>query len=88
MHDACCGSDVFGTDICTCRPYLVYAIEQVYSSTSIDAYVEIRVVQAVECAQRGGVGLIIYFQKEGRSLGEGPLLYWAVLARSPPIWLW
>jgi len=53
VHDACCGSDVFGTDICTCRPYLIYAIQQ-----------------AVECAQRGGVGLIIYFQKEGRSLGE------------------
>jgi GTP cyclohydrolase II len=53
VHDSCCGSDVFGTDICTCRPYLVYAIQG-----------------AVECAQRGGVGVIIYFQKEGRSLGE------------------
>lgn len=27
-------------------------------------------MQAVECAQAGGVGLIIYYQKEGRSLGE------------------
>jgi len=53
VHDSCCGSDVFGTDICTCRPYLVFAIKGV-----------------VECAQRGGVGMIIYFQKEGRSLGE------------------
>ncbi|KAJ8908582.1 hypothetical protein NDN08_005287 [Rhodosorus marinus] len=26
-HDECNGSDVFGTDICTCRPYLVYAIQ-------------------------------------------------------------
>lgn len=26
-HDECNGSDVFGTDICTCRPYLVYGIE-------------------------------------------------------------
>jgi len=25
---------------------------------------------AVQCAQRGGVGIIIYFRKEGRSLGE------------------
>ena len=23
-HDECNGSDVFGTDICTCRPYLAY----------------------------------------------------------------
>ena len=52
-HDACCGSDVFGTDICTCRPYLVYAIQG-----------------CVETAQRGGVGVIVYFRKEGRSLGE------------------
>jgi len=53
VHDSCCGSDVFGTDICTCRPYLIFAIQA-----------------AVECAQRGGIGYVIYFQKEGRSLGE------------------
>ena len=53
VHDACCGSDVFGTDICTCRPYLVFSMQA-----------------ATECAQRGGVGIIIYYQKEGRSLGE------------------
>ena len=27
MHDECNGSDVFGSDICTCRPYLVHGIE-------------------------------------------------------------
>ena len=53
VHDECSGSDVFGTDICTCRPYLIFALQA-----------------AVQCAQRGGVGLIIYFRKEGRSLGE------------------
>ena len=42
-----------GSDICTCRPYLIYGIEE-----------------AVKCAQRGGVGLIVYFRKEGRALGE------------------
>ena len=52
-HDECNGSDVFGTDICTCRPYLVYAIQK-----------------AAECAQRGGCGLIVYYRKEGRALGE------------------
>lgn len=53
VHDQCTGSDVFGTDICTCRPYLVFAVKG-----------------AVECAMRGGVGVVVYFQKEGRSLGE------------------
>lgn len=53
VHDECNGSDVFGSDICTCRPYLMHGIEE-----------------AVKTAQEGGVGLIVYFRKEGRALGE------------------
>ena len=53
MHDECNGSDVFGSDICTCRPYLVHGIEV-----------------ALETAQAGGAGVIIYARKEGRALGE------------------
>lgn len=53
VHDECNGSDVFGSDICTCRPYLTYGIEQ-----------------AAAAAQKGQVGLIVYFRKEGRALGE------------------
>ena len=53
VHDECNGSDVFGSDICTCRPYLVHGIEE-----------------AIKCAQRGGVGVIVYYRKEGRALGE------------------
>ncbi len=53
MHDECNGSDVFGSDICTCRPYLLYGIER-----------------AILSAQKGGAGLVVYYRKEGRSLGE------------------
>lgn len=53
VHDECNGSDVFGSDICTCRPYLMFGIED-----------------AARTAQRGGVGLIAYYRKEGRALGE------------------
>src|SRR5690242_17995073 len=53
VHDECNGSDVFGSDICTCRPYLTHAIEE-----------------CILGAQRGGVGLVAYFRKEGRALGE------------------
>ncbi|KAI0662193.1 GTP cyclohydrolase N terminal-domain-containing protein [Cubamyces menziesii] len=53
VHDECNGSDVFGSDICTCKPYLTYAIEE-----------------CIRGAQRGGVGLVVYFRKEGRALGE------------------
>jgi GTP cyclohydrolase II len=59
VHDECNGSDVFGSDICTCRPYLTHAIEEC-----------IQGAQAVEAGGRGGVGLIAYSRKEGRALGE------------------
>jgi len=53
VHDECNGSDVFGSDICTCRPYLAHGIEE-----------------CVRAAQEGGNGVIVYFRKEGRALGE------------------
>ncbi|MEX0270845.1 GTP cyclohydrolase II [Leptolyngbyaceae cyanobacterium UHCC 1019] len=53
VHDECNGSDVFGSDICTCRPYLAHGIEA-----------------CVQTAQEGGAGVIVYWRKEGRALGE------------------
>ena len=53
VRDECNGSDVFGSDICTCRPYLAHGIEE-----------------SIKTAQAGGSGLIVYFRKEGRALGE------------------
>jgi GTP cyclohydrolase II len=53
VHDECNGSDVFGSDICTCRPYLAHGIEI-----------------AIQMAQAGGIGLVVYNRKEGRALGE------------------
>ncbi|HSU04422.1 MAG TPA: GTP cyclohydrolase II, partial [Acetobacteraceae bacterium] len=53
IHDECNGSDVFGSDICTCRPYLAHGVEV-----------------AVETAQQGGLGVVVYNRKEGRALGE------------------
>ncbi|CAA7262746.1 unnamed protein product [Cyclocybe aegerita] len=53
VHDECNGSDVFGSDICTCKPYLTFAIEE-----------------CIRGAQKGGVGVVVYFRKEGRALGE------------------
>jgi GTP cyclohydrolase II len=53
IHDECNGSDVFQSDICTCRPYLAFGIQE-----------------AIKEAQNGGSGVVIYFRKEGRALGE------------------
>ena len=55
VHDECNGSDVFGSDICTCRPYLMYGIED-----------------AARTAQRGGVGLIIYYRKKVARSAKSP----------------
>ena len=41
VHDECNGSDVFGSDICTCRPYLAHGVE----------------VCAADCAARAGSAL-------------------------------
>lgn len=32
IHDECSGSDVFGSDICTCRPYLAFGVEEAIRS--------------------------------------------------------
>jgi GTP cyclohydrolase II len=53
IHDECNGSDVFQSDICTCRPYLAFGVQE-----------------AIKEAQNGGSGVVIYFRKEGRALGE------------------
>ncbi|KAI1491123.1 GTP cyclohydrolase N terminal-domain-containing protein [Biscogniauxia mediterranea] len=68
VHDECNGSDVFGSDICTCRPYLIFGIEE-----------------AVKEAQRGGSGVVIYFRKEGRALGE-VTKYRKCRATTSPVW--
>jgi GTP cyclohydrolase II len=36
VHDECNGSDVFGSDICTCRPYLMHGIEECIKSAQRD----------------------------------------------------
>ncbi len=32
IHDECSGSDVFGSDLCTCRPYLAFGVEEAIRS--------------------------------------------------------
>ncbi|KAG7705489.1 hypothetical protein KL948_003607 [Ogataea haglerorum] len=53
VHDECSGSDVFLSDICSCRCYLIFGLRE-----------------AAKEAQKGGNGVVAYFRKEGRSLGE------------------
>ena len=58
VHDECNGSDVFGSDICTCRPYLSHGIEI-----------------AIQMAQAGGVGLVVYNARKRQKGGDRPAGY-------------
>ncbi|KAF5382242.1 hypothetical protein D9757_008960 [Collybiopsis confluens] len=66
VHDECNGSDVFGSDICTCKPYLVYAMEECIRTA------QGRHPDQMKDGRPGepGVGIVVYFRKEGRALGE------------------
>ena len=56
VHDECNGSDVFGSDICTQRGGRPYLTHAIE--------------ECIKTAQRGGTGVVVYFRKEGRALGE------------------
>ncbi|KAK7462175.1 hypothetical protein VKT23_007778 [Stygiomarasmius scandens] len=64
VHDECNGSDVFGSDICTCKPYLVYAMEECIRTA------QGKQEDMVRDGKTEGVGVVVYFRKEGRALGE------------------
>ncbi|KAG0085229.1 Uracil-regulated protein 1 [Podila epicladia] len=59
VHDECNGSDVFGSDICTCRPYLIYGMKEAVKEAQNGG-----VGLIVYCMQQRD------FRKEGRALGE------------------
>ena len=70
-------SDIFQTDGSTCRPWLVYGITECIKAAQqqLDWVTPqtprlTRHIPPLQAAQQGGAGLIVYFRKEGRALGE------------------
>jgi GTP cyclohydrolase II len=76
VHDECNGSDVFGSDICTCRPYLVHGIEAcvetaqrggagviVYSRKEGRALGEVTKFLVYNARKRGGDSAATYFHR-------------------------
>jgi len=61
---------VFGSDICTCRPYLIFGIEEAVKGPSQSSSNNLGLLTYWIEAQKGGSGVVIYFRKEGRALGE------------------
>jgi GTP cyclohydrolase II len=76
VHDECNGSDVFGSDICTCRPYLVHGIEEcvreaqggglgviVYNRKEGRALGEVTKFLVYNARKRGGDAASTYFER-------------------------
>jgi GTP cyclohydrolase II len=68
VHDECNGSDVFGSDICTCRPYLVHGIE-VCVETAQQGGVGIVVYNRKEGRALGEVTKFLVYNARKRQLG-------------------
>lgn len=68
VHDECNGSDVFGSDICTCRPYLTHGIE-VCISTAQKGGVGIIVYNRKEGRALGEVTKFLVYNARKRQTG-------------------
>jgi len=68
VHDECSGSDVFGSDICTCRPYLVHGIE-VCIETAQDGGVGVIVYNRKEGRALGEVTKFLVYNARKRQQG-------------------
>jgi GTP cyclohydrolase II len=68
VHDECNGSDVFGSDICTCRPYLVHGVE-VCAATAQQGGVGIVVYNRKEGRALGEVTKFLVYNARKRQQG-------------------
>ena len=68
VHDECNGSDVFGSDICTCRPYLAHGVE-VCVATAQEGGVGIVVYNRKEGRGRGEVTKFLVYNARKRQDG-------------------
>jgi GTP cyclohydrolase II len=68
VHDECNGSDVFGSDICTCRPYLVHGVE-VCAATAQQGGVGIVVYNRKEGRALGEVTKFLVYNARKRQEG-------------------
>lgn len=75
VHDECNGSDVFGSDICTCRPYLVHGIA-VCVATAQEGGVGLIVYNRKEGRALGEVTkFLVYNARRRQEGGDRPETY-------------
>ena len=68
VHDECNGSDVFGSDICTCRPYLAHGVE-VCAATAQQGGVGLVVYNRKEGRALGEVTKFLVYNARKRQRG-------------------
>jgi GTP cyclohydrolase II len=68
VHDECNGSDVFGSDICTCRPYLAHGVE-VCATTAQEGGVGLVVYSRKEGRALGEVTKFLVYNARKRQEG-------------------
>jgi GTP cyclohydrolase II len=68
VHDECNGSDVFGSDVCTCRPYLAYGVE-VSVATAQQGGVGVVVYNRKEGRALGEVTKLLVYNARKRQAG-------------------
>ena len=68
VHDECNGSDVFGSDICTCRPYLAHGVE-VCAATAQEGGVGVVIYNRKEGRALGEVTKFLVYNARKRQAG-------------------
>jgi GTP cyclohydrolase II len=68
VHDECSGSDVFGSDICTCRPYLAFGVEEAIRTAQTGG-LGIVVYNRKEGRALGEVVKLLVYNARARSAG-------------------
>ncbi len=77
VHDECNGSDVFGSDICTCRPYLAHGVE-VCVATAQEGGVGVVVYNRKEGRALGEVTkFLVYNARKRQNGGDRAEAYFA-----------
>lgn len=75
VHDECNGSDVFGSDLCTCRPYLMHGIEECIRGAQAGG-LGIVIYNRKEGRALGEVmKLLVYNARKRADLGDVPEAY-------------
>lgn len=68
VHDECSGSDVFGSDICTCRPYLAFGVEEAVRAAQTGG-LGVVVYNRKEGRALGEVVKLLVYNARARSIG-------------------